>query len=116
MNTEDYGPNMNITIQNDKTKKLVTIEIDHTIDILQNISKGTTLLNAFEDILETKLMPIHVYEKGFFVSLSEDKLITLITALDSLIPYIAIPKDEAGQVFEKKGHLLGVIDDLKTLF
>ncbi len=110
MNTEDYGPNMNITIQNDKTKKLVTIEIDHTIDILQNISKGTGLLNAFEDILETKLMPIHVYEKGFFVSLSEDKLITLIEALT-----YNIPKDENGQLVVKKSHLLWTINKLKTL-
>ena len=115
MNTENYGPNMNITIHNDKTKKFVTIEIDHSKDILQNILKGTTLLRSFEDILETKLMPIHVYEKGFFVNLSEDKIITLIMALDSLLPFIVIPKDEGGQVVEKKGHILGVINDLKTL-
>jgi len=117
MNTENYGPNMNITIHNDKTKKLVTIEIDHSKDILQNILKGTTLLRSFEDILETKLMPIHVNEKGFFVNLSEDKLLTLISALvDSLFPFIDNPKDEDGQVVEEEGHIWGIVHDLKTLF
>jgi len=123
MNTENYGhnmnipnrPNMNIAISSAKTDKLTIIEIEHSKDLLRNVIIGTGILLKFEEFLGTKLMPSYVYDKGFFLYLSEDKIITIITELNSLVPFCNIPKDENGQLVVKKSPILRIIRSLKTL-
>jgi len=115
MYTEKLGPNMNITVENHNTNKVGTIEINHSEDLLQNLSRALILMKTMQCAIRRSLMPKHQYQNGYFICLNVTELGIVIHAFNSLFEDHGADQGGVFDNFEDNTFIFQLIDLFETL-